>query len=247
MVNPDTVQLPEPRTLLYPLIQQRVAETARPIAERLEAWRMMNSRASLKTTYFNGKPVSYQGVVAFDGAPRVVFWGEFFEPFMFDAARQSLQWVIQVCHDRHLDASEYLSEAMALLNLLVAKTYEAMARTDQILRGRGYPDSVSPVQVAPQGRGDEEEDCGSRGGLDSSRPCGAVGAGGPRRRNAQELEPCSGEAIDGKRPMGASGGEAGKEGSGSATRPSPTSCRSSSSAPCHRRRGPRGCPRATWP
>ena len=111
---------------------------------------MMNSRASLKTTYFNGKPVSYQGVVAFDGAPRVVFWGEFFEPFMFDAARQSLQWVIQVCHDRHLDASEYLSEAMALLNLLVAKTYEAMARTDQILRGRGYPDSVSPVQVDPK-------------------------------------------------------------------------------------------------
>lgn len=67
---------------------------------------------------------------------------------MFDAARQSLEWVIEACRDRHLDASEYLSEATALLNLLVAKTYEEMARTDQLLRGRGYPDSVAAVQVA---------------------------------------------------------------------------------------------------
>jgi hypothetical protein len=108
---------------------------------------MMNSRAALKTTNFNGKPVQYQGVT-FDGTPRVVFWSEFFEPFMYDAARQSLEWVIQACHDRHLDASDYLSEAIALLNVLVAKTYEEMVRTDQLLRGRGYPDSVAPVQVA---------------------------------------------------------------------------------------------------
>jgi len=92
VLNPTTIQLPEPRTPLYPLIQQRVAEAARPLAERLEAWRMMSSRAGLKTTNFNGKPVQYQGVT-FDGTPRVVFWGEFFEPFMYDAARQSLEWV----------------------------------------------------------------------------------------------------------------------------------------------------------
>lgn len=145
-MNPDTIQLPEPRTPLYPLIQQRVAETARPLAERLEAWRMMSSRSSLRTSSFNGKPVSYQGVL-FDGTPRVVFWGDFFEPFMFDAARRSLEWVIEACRDRHLDASEYLSEAVALLNLLVAKTYAEMGRTDQLLRGRGYPDSVAPMQV----------------------------------------------------------------------------------------------------
>ena len=92
-MNPDTLQLPEPRTPLYPLIQQRVAETARPLTERLEAWRMMNSRASLRTSNFNGKPVSYQGVM-FDGTHRDVFWGDFFEPFMFDAAREMGSGVI---------------------------------------------------------------------------------------------------------------------------------------------------------
>ena len=147
MLKTSALHLPEPRTPLYPLIHQRVVEAARPLAERLEAWRMMNARAALKTKTFNGKPVQYHGVT-FDGTPRVVFWGDFFEPFMYDAARQSLEWVIQACYDRHIDASEYLSETTALLDVLVAKTYEEMARTDQLLRGSGYPDSVAPVQVA---------------------------------------------------------------------------------------------------
>lgn len=43
------IQLPEPRTPLYPLIQQRVAEAARPLVERLQAWRMMNAQG-LRTT-----------------------------------------------------------------------------------------------------------------------------------------------------------------------------------------------------
>ena len=141
-----TIQLPEPRTPLYPLIQQRVAEAARPLMERLEAWRMMNAHAALRTTRFDGKPVHYQGV-AFEGTPRVVFWGDFFEPFMYDAAQRSLEWTIESCRDRRLDAGVYLAEASNLLNVLIAKVYEDMARTDQLLRGRGYPNSVSPMAV----------------------------------------------------------------------------------------------------
>jgi hypothetical protein len=145
-LNPDAIHLPEPRTPLYPLIQQRVAQAARPLADRLGAWRMMNAQGSLRTTNFTGKPVYYQAVT-FDGTPRVVFWSEFFEPFMVDAAQQSFEWVIQTCRDRNLDAKEYISETMELLGLLVIKAYEEMARTDQLLRGRGYPDSVSPKPV----------------------------------------------------------------------------------------------------
>ena len=66
---------------------------------------------------------------------------------MVDATQQSLDWVIQTCRDRHLDAEEYISETTELLNLLVVKAYEEMARTDQLLRGRGHPDSVSSRPV----------------------------------------------------------------------------------------------------
>jgi len=150
VLKPDTIQLPEPRTPLYPLTQQRMAEAARPLAERLRAWRMMNSQASLRTTYFSGKLVSYQGAIEFDGAPRQVFWDDFFEPFMFDAAQQTLEWVIETCRNRNLAASKYLAEATALLSRLVTETYHEMARTDQLLRGRGYPDSVAPMRVTPK-------------------------------------------------------------------------------------------------
>jgi dUTP pyrophosphatase len=55
VLNPDTLQLPEPRTPLYSLIQQRVAETTRPLAERLGAWRMMNSRGALVDSGYRGE------------------------------------------------------------------------------------------------------------------------------------------------------------------------------------------------
>ena len=148
MLNISTLQSPEPRTPLYPLIQQRVAEAARPLVERLQAWRMMNVHG-LNTTNFNGKLVHYQGVT-FEGTPRLVFWGDFFEPFMYDASRQSLEWVIETCRDRHLDPGAYLSEATNLLNVLITKAYADMARTDQLLRGHGFPNSVSPRQVTHQ-------------------------------------------------------------------------------------------------
>jgi hypothetical protein len=107
---------------------------------------MMNAQG-LRTTNFSGKPVGYQGVT-FDGTPRVVFWGDFFEPFMYDAARQSLDWVIASCRERHLEPDNYLSEATGLLGVLITKAYEEMARTDQILRGRGYPNSFSQVHIS---------------------------------------------------------------------------------------------------
>jgi len=145
------LELPGPRTGLYPLIQQRVAEEAQPIFDRLQAWRMMGSGTGLTTSDIHGKPVHYSGI-KFEGShPRVVFWGGgFFEPFISKAAQQSLQWTIDSCRQRNLDAKEYLTETRDLLGLLVEGVYKHMARTDQLLRGGGFPDSISPVNVSPK-------------------------------------------------------------------------------------------------
>lgn len=142
-----SLHLPGPRTPLYPLIQQRVIEAAQPIFERLQAWRMMNTGPGLSTTDIRGKPVRYSSV-KFEGSPRVVFWSGFFEPFLAKAARESLQWTIDCCRERHLDAGEYLTETRDLLALLVERVYEYMARTDQLLRGEGFPNSVAPKNVS---------------------------------------------------------------------------------------------------
>ncbi len=144
-----SLHLPGPRTPLYQIIQQRVTEAAQPIVERLEAWRMMSSGAGLTITTNLGKPVRYSGL-KFQGTPRVVFWGGFFEPFLTRAAEQSLQWTIDCCRERQLAPAEYLAEARDLLGLLIERVYEYMAMTDQLLRGEGFPKTITPVNVWPK-------------------------------------------------------------------------------------------------
>jgi hypothetical protein len=136
MLNTAALQLPGPKTPLYPLIQQQVVDEARPLSERLQAWRLMHTDQGLSTTDFHGKPVRYRGV-RFKGSPRTVFWAGFFEPFIVHAARQSLEWVIRCCRDRDLDPGQYLAEAKSLLNVLIERVYEEMVRTDQVLQGDG--------------------------------------------------------------------------------------------------------------
>lgn len=142
-----SLQLPGSRPPLYPLIQQRVAEESQPIFDRLQAWRMMGSGPGLDITNIHGKPVRYSGI-KFEGSPRVVFWSGFFEPFLSKAARESLQWTIDTCRERHLDAGEYVTETRDLLALLVERVYEHIVRTDQVLRGGGFPNTVAPVNVS---------------------------------------------------------------------------------------------------
>jgi hypothetical protein len=147
-MNPTDLHLPGLRTRLYPLIRQHVAEQARPIAERLQAWRMMSANG-LATTNFYGKLVSYRGV-SFEGSPRTVFWTGFFEPFILAAARSSFEWVAKTCRERHLNPGDHLVETRDLLHLLATRTYESMASIDQMLRGAGYPNEVTPVGIAPK-------------------------------------------------------------------------------------------------
>ena len=95
--------------------------------------------------------MSYRGV-SFEGSPRMVFWTDFFEPFILAAARSSFEWVRKTCHERNLNPGDCLVEARDLLRLLTAKTYESMALTDQVLRGAGHPNAVTSVEIAAKVR-----------------------------------------------------------------------------------------------
>lgn len=134
------------RTPLYPLTRAKMIELERAISTRLEAWRMFPAQNQLEITNFYGKPISYRGI-RYEGSPEEVFWAGFFEPFMTDAAKTIFQWVIDHCSSQNLDPAEYLAEARDLLRVFVVKTYQAMAETDRVLRGRGFPESVALKQV----------------------------------------------------------------------------------------------------
>lgn len=107
---------------------------------------MFCAQWKLQIEDYYGKPIRYEGV-KFEGGPQRVFWNGFIEPFLENGIIDTLKQVNAECIQRKLNQDEYLSEAKELLSLWVEKTYKDMSRTDQVLRGNGYPDSVKPVDV----------------------------------------------------------------------------------------------------
>jgi hypothetical protein len=135
-------------TTLYPLTTEKLRTEALPLKDRIMAWRFFNAHG-IDTTTQDGKRVAISGV-KFGGSTQLVFWSGFFEPFMTSAATQTLQWVADQCRERNLPPGEYLDEARFLIHDLVRTAYRDIARTDQLLRGNGFPDSVSCRDVSQQ-------------------------------------------------------------------------------------------------
>lgn len=135
-------------TTLYPLTAEKLRIEAMPLKERIMAWRFFNAHG-IKTTTRDGQRVSISGV-KFSGSTQLVFWSGFFEPFMTSAATETLQWVVDQCKERNLAPEEYLDEARFLTHELVRASYRDIAKTDQLLRGNGFPDSVSCRDVSQQ-------------------------------------------------------------------------------------------------
>lgn len=135
-------------TTLHPLTAEKLRTEALPLKDRIMAWRFFNAHG-IDTTTRDGKRVAISGV-KFSGSTQLVFWSGFFEPFMTSAATQTLQWVADQCRERNLAPGEYLDEARLLIHDLVRTAYRDIARTDQLLRGNGFPDSVSCRDVSQQ-------------------------------------------------------------------------------------------------
>ena len=133
-------------TPFYPLIAEKVRNEFLPLKDRIMAWRFFNANG-IDTTTHDGKRVALSGI-KFSGSPQQVFWSGFFEPFMVTAATNTLQWVSEQSLARNLPAHQYLEEAKFLIQDSVRSCYRDIARTDQLLRGGGFPHSVQPRNVS---------------------------------------------------------------------------------------------------
>jgi hypothetical protein len=137
-------------TDLRPLIAAKIDELGRPVRDRIMKWRFFNANG-VETTKADGSSVSIRGV-KYAGTVPLIFWSGFFEPFMTNAASGTLKWVKEHCREDGIDPSPFLDEARELLHDFVRKTYAEIAKTDQLLRGEGFPDSVEPRNVADKQR-----------------------------------------------------------------------------------------------
>lgn len=133
------------RTALHPLVQERIAQEERVLTRLNQAW--LSMEGGLAITDYYGKAIRYSGI-RFEGSPREVYWSNFWEPFIFDAAKKVLDWTMETCGARNLQADAYLLEASDLLKDFVRKTYRDIATTDLMLCASGSSDSVSRKDVS---------------------------------------------------------------------------------------------------
>jgi hypothetical protein len=136
------------KTLIYENIRNKVSGLEHQIIdEKIAPWIFFRTGKMKEVTNYHGKVIKYSGI-EFAGSPRLIFWNGFIEPFLENGIAQVLNTVAQECYDRNIDNTEFLQEAKSLLAGLISKAYRRMSEIDQKLRGKGYPEKVTPVDVS---------------------------------------------------------------------------------------------------
>lgn len=129
-------------TPLYPTFQKRIRDSFEQlIKKQVTPWAFLNSGKPMKVTTHDQRHISYEGG-GFDGSPQHVFWGRYIEPFMEDISISEIDAAIKMATEKHVSATLLLPEVESLLLSGVRKTFSEMAKIDQRLRGKGFPEKI---------------------------------------------------------------------------------------------------------
>lgn len=129
-------------TPLYPTFEKRIGDAVdQLIRSQVDPWAFFNTGHPLRVRTFDGRNISYGGVV-FDDSVRQVFWSRYMEPFLEDLAVQQIATAVTAARERSVDAKLLLPEIQGLLLSACRKVFARMARIDQRLLGRGFPENV---------------------------------------------------------------------------------------------------------
>jgi serine/threonine protein kinase len=87
-------------------------------------------------------------VVLFDGTPKEIFWNGFIEPFLKDIISRAFAYTRGFCTDHKLDPVKPMNETAEELRFGVERIFARMIDIDRRLRGKGFPNTVSPYNPA---------------------------------------------------------------------------------------------------
>lgn len=129
-------------TPLYPTFQKRINDSFEQlIKKQVTPWAFLNSGKPMKVTTHDNRQISYEGG-RFEGSPEQVFWSRYIEPFMEDISISEIDTATKMAAERNVNAVLLLPEIEGLLLTGVGKTFSEMAKTDQRLRGKGFPEKI---------------------------------------------------------------------------------------------------------
>jgi hypothetical protein len=130
-------------TPLLPIFQKRINDSFEQLRKnQVYPWAMLNSGKPMIVKKHDQSQISYEGI-GFEGSPEHVFWSRYIEPFMEEIAINEIDSALILATERNVDAKKLLPEVKDLLLGGVGKTFAEMAKIDQRLKGRGYPEKIT--------------------------------------------------------------------------------------------------------
>ncbi len=110
--------------------------------EKITPWAFFKNESGIEITAFDGSKIRYKGI-EFEGSPKLIFWGNFTQPFLKDIISRTFAKTREFCQKYKLNAEKPLKETTLLLTDHVHSMFERMVDIDRRLRGKGHPESVA--------------------------------------------------------------------------------------------------------
>lgn len=129
-------------TPLYPTFQKRINDSFDSlIKNQVTPWAFLNSGKPMRVKTYDQRQIYYEGI-GFEGSPEHVFWSRYIEPYMEEISIREIDAAVKMATERNVDAILLLPEVERLLLTGTRKTFSEMAKIDQRLRGRGFPEKI---------------------------------------------------------------------------------------------------------
>lgn len=126
----------EARTQLYPFTYKLVADLDEKLDSMLSKWIFMGKGSGLDLRRVDGSYIRY-AERRFHGSPEDEYWGPWLDEYVERDSVTILNGVAEKAQDKRLCLDSSLNEAVNLLCLVIAKTYERKADVAALLSGDG--------------------------------------------------------------------------------------------------------------
>jgi hypothetical protein len=119
---------------------------AKLLNEVVEPWVFFNSHG-INIKKADGRSISIPAV-EFSGSARLVFWDGFIDDHLKKSSRTLIESIRQKAVERNIPVKDVLVDCLMHLENMVQMAFHRMARIEQLLLGKGFPDRIPRRDVS---------------------------------------------------------------------------------------------------